>query len=119
MMILVGIGGALGAASRYLAGVWIARKTRSTFPYSTFYINIAGSFLLGIIIGLKLNQDISEWSWLLLGVGFCGAFTTFSTFGYEVIQLMITHQTRRAFVYIVATTAISIISSYIGIQVLI
>ncbi len=117
-MILVGIGGAVGAASRYLAGIWIGKKTGTKFPYSTLFINIAGSFLLGILTGMKLSQGIPEWCWLLLGVGFCGAFTTFSTFGYEAIQLFLSKQLKKAYLYITASTIICTISAYIGILII-
>ncbi|MEH7385582.1 fluoride efflux transporter CrcB [Bacillus sp. JJ1521] len=117
-MILVGIGGAVGAACRYLAGIWIGKKTGTTFPYPTLFINIAGSLLLGILTGLKLSLAIPEWSWLLLGVGFCGAFTTFSTFGYEAIQLFLSKQSKQAFLYIAASTIICTISAFIGILII-
>ncbi|MEH7381513.1 fluoride efflux transporter CrcB [Bacillus sp. JJ1533] len=118
-MILVGIGGAVGAASRYLAGIWIGKMTGTKFPYPTMFINIAGSFLLGILTGFRLTQSLAEWSWLLLGVGFCGAFTTFSTFGYEAIQLFLSKQSVKAYLYIAASTIICTIFAFIGIQIII
>ncbi|RFB18466.1 fluoride efflux transporter CrcB [Bacillus sp. HNG] len=118
MIILVGIGGAVGAASRYLAGIWIGKKTGNAFPYPTLYINIMGSFLLGILTGMNQIQILPKWCWLLLGVGFCGAFTTFSTFGYEAIQLFLSKQLKKAYLYIVASTIICTISAFIGILLL-
>lgn len=117
-MILVGIGGAVGAASRYLVGIWIGKKTGTKFPYPTLFINITGSFLLGILTGMMQSQAIPEWLWLLLGVGFCGAFTTFSTFGYEAIQLFLSKQSKQAYLYIAASTLICTISAFIGILII-
>ncbi|WP_099362526.1 fluoride efflux transporter CrcB [Fredinandcohnia onubensis] len=119
MIVLVGIGGAAGAACRYLAGIWIGKKSGSLFPYPTLFINISGSFLLGILTGLKLTHTIPEWRWLIFGVGFCGAFTTFSTFGYEAIQLFVTRQSKQAYFYILASTIICTISAYLGIKIII
>ncbi|MCC3355372.1 fluoride efflux transporter CrcB [Bacillus sp. REN16] len=117
MMLLAGIGGALGATSRYLVGIWIGKRTGTQFPYPTMFINIAGSFLLGILAGMKLNHSIPEWCWLLVGVGFCGAFTTFSTFGYEALQLLLSKKGKQAILYIVASTIFCTISAYIGIMI--
>ncbi|WP_010283592.1 fluoride efflux transporter CrcB [Bacillus timonensis] len=117
MIILVGVGGAVGAACRYLAGIWIGRKTGNSFPFPTFFINIMGSLLLGILTGLKITEHIPEWVWLMLGVGFCGAFTTFSTFGYEAIQLFLSGRSKKAYLYIVASTVICTISAFTGILI--
>ncbi|WP_449539244.1 fluoride efflux transporter CrcB [Ferdinandcohnia sp. Marseille-Q9671] len=114
MIILVGVGGAVGAASRYIAGIWIGKRMKGDFPYPTLFINILGSFLLGILVGVKQMNHIPEWVWLLIGIGFCGAFTTFSTFGYETIQLFLSEKWRQAFLYIFASTLICTISAFIG-----
>ncbi len=118
-MILVGIGGAAGAACRYLAGIWIGKITGNSFPYPTLFINISGSLLLGILTGLEIIHSIPEWTWLLFGVGFCGAFTTFSTFGYEAIQLFFSRQNKKAFVYITASAILCAVSSFAGIHIII
>lgn len=82
------IGGGLGALARYhLEGV-IARRQQSPFPLSTLTVNVSGSLLLGVLVGLALTDRLSE-SWLIWGgAGFLGAFTTFSTFTYETAQLI-------------------------------
>lgn len=88
MLFLVGIGGMLGALSRFLLSTWITSKASSRFPFATWIINISGSFCLGILAAYHLKNTIPEWTWLLLGTGFLGAFTTFSTFAYETILLL-------------------------------
>lgn len=81
--LLVFIGGGLGSVLRY----WIGRflnNTESGIPYGTFTVNILGSLLIGIILGLAARSDsLSTNQTLLLATGFCGGFTTFSTFAYE------------------------------------
>lgn len=88
--LLVGAGGFIGCNLRFLVGHWVAANFGSRFPFSTFFINIAGSFLLGVIGTLTADRLIPhpDECRLLLGVGFCGGFTTFSTFEFESQALL-------------------------------
>lgn len=81
--VLVIVGGFFGAVSRFGVSQWIDRRFFPVFPYGTLIVNLTGAFLLGIIIGADLS---TTWQ-LLLGIGFMGAFTTFSAFKLENIQL--------------------------------
>lgn len=83
-LLLVMAGSALGAPSRWLLDRWINRWNPWRFPLGTFVINVVGSFLLGVLVMLAARH--SHW-YALLGTGFCGGFTTFSTFNYENIRL--------------------------------
>ncbi|MFD1064029.1 fluoride efflux transporter CrcB [Winogradskyella litorisediminis] len=80
--LLVFLGGGIGSVLRYLIGKWL-NSSQTGIPYGTFLANIIGSFLIGIIIGLFIKQQLNEQQTLLLATGFCGGFTTFSTFAYE------------------------------------
>lgn len=81
-LLLVFVGGGFGSVLRYLIGKWL--NTPSGIPYGTFAANIIGSLLIGIILGLAARNDsLSQNQTLLLATGFCGGFTTFSTFAYE------------------------------------
>jgi CrcB protein len=84
-MLLVGAGGFLGANARYLLGLLATAHLGTRFPFATVFINVSGSFLLGLVGTLAAERWIPnpEPFRLLLGVGFLGAFTTFSTFEYE------------------------------------
>lgn len=114
MIWLIGIGGALGAAARYLIGLSITTKVLHTFPLQTWFVNISGSFLLGVLAKLYQLQLIDEWVWFALGVGFCGAYTTFSTFGYETIQLLLKRNYKIACLYVISSVLVGLISTYIG-----
>jgi CrcB protein len=84
----VGLGGFLGANARYLLGGWIAARLGPTFPYGTFVINGSGSFLVGLLIGALEGNVLSPTVRLAGAIGFVGAYTTFSTWTYETVQLV-------------------------------
>lgn len=116
MIWLIGLGGSLGAATRYLLGGYINNKNSKwrQFPLGTWIINITGSFILGVLAHLYLNHSINESLWLFAGVGFCGAYTTFSTFGYETITLLQNNKMKIAFVYILLSVLVGIVSAWVG-----
>ncbi|MEO3867649.1 fluoride efflux transporter CrcB [Nonomuraea sp. B12E4] len=82
-MLLVALGAAVGAPLRYLTDRLIQARHDSAFPWGTLAVNLTGSFLLGLLAGLPAD---AAWS-ALLGTGFCGALTTYSTFSYETLRL--------------------------------
>jgi CrcB protein len=86
--LLVAVFGAAGAVSRYAIDGWIARSTGGQFPWGTFVINIAGAFALGVVVALTTERLLPNPGWrVALGIGFLGAFTTFSTYAYETVRL--------------------------------
>lgn len=90
MIILLGVvaGGVLGAPSRYALDQWVSSRTKGFFPWGTFLINATGAFLLGLISGLALYHGLGHLPVAVVGTGFCGAYTTFSTFSYETVRLI-------------------------------
>ncbi|AHF08926.1 MULTISPECIES: fluoride efflux transporter CrcB [Dehalobacter] len=108
----VAMGGALGAVARYGLGIWISNKWTHDFPLHTFLINITGAFLLGFLNTLFLDKlTLSPEMRLAMTVGFLGAFTTFSTFGYETIMLLKDGNILTAGIY----TLVSIIIGFLGV----
>ena len=112
---LVGLGGAIGSILRYVS-VWLTSKYfQGTFPLATLLINILGSLLIGLFIGLLAkyfpeNQPLK----FLLIVGFCGGFTTFSSFASENYSLFQNGQQLLAYGYIVASVLLTIAAVGIG-----
>jgi len=81
--LLVFVGGGFGSVARYLLGKWL-NNLETAIPYGTMLSNVLGSLLIGIVLGyLAKTNTVSETTTLLLATGFCGGFTTFSTFAYE------------------------------------
>jgi CrcB protein len=87
-VLLVLLGGAVGAPLRYLADLAVQSRHDSVFPWGTFVVNIVGSFVLGSVAGAVYAGSAAPWVLTLVGTGFCGALTTFSTFGYETVRLV-------------------------------
>ncbi len=88
-ILIIGIGGFLGAVIRYSVAFWIGERWGRSFPLGTFIINVTGSFLIGLLMTLLTERFMVNPQWrLLLVVGFLGAYTTFSTFEYETGALL-------------------------------
>src|SRR5438270_6121644 len=90
-MLLLMLGGAIGTYARYALGRWINNQTWAQgFPYGTLVINVTGSFVLGVASVLILERLRPEYQYLylLVGTGFCGGYTTFSTFEWETFKLI-------------------------------
>ncbi len=103
----VALGGAIGSAVRYLIGS-INSKTTSVFPWKTLLINILGSFLIGLIAAAaEKKSGIDPNLILFLKTGFCGGFTTFSTFALETTTLIETGRTGSAFLYLFLSVTLS------------
>lgn len=83
----VAIAGAIGAPARFLLDAWVQHRTDRIFPWGTFVINTSGSLILGFVTGLVLYHGLPNTPRLLIGTGFCGAYTTFSTFTLESVRL--------------------------------
>jgi fluoride exporter len=88
--IWISVGAVLGANARYLLGVWAAERWGAAFPYGTLIINLTGSVILGVFLTFATQRALVDPRLrLLIAVGFCGSYTTFSTYTYESLTLML------------------------------
>ncbi|MFZ4414200.1 MAG: fluoride efflux transporter CrcB [Bacteroidales bacterium] len=115
MLFIVGSGGFFGSSARYLTQVMINKYFPSSFPYGTFSINVSGSLLIGIIFALSEKGNIlSPEVRMFLATGFCGGFTTFSTFSYEILQQLRDGEIFLASIYIFSSIIFGLLAAYAG-----
>ena len=119
-LLLVGLFGALGAASRWQICKWMPRP--EDFPMGTFAVNIIGCLFLGILTGMALTSDEIPQSWrtpLITGIttGFLGSFTTFSTFAVESLQLIEGSQWKFSILYLGGQIIIGLLLAWLGLYI--
>ena len=111
-LLLVALGGGLGSVCRYL----VSRMVESSFPWGTFVVNILGSLLIGLLVALVGKGIVSNEIKLLLVTGFCGGFTTFSTFANESFGMMKTGDVLLFAVYVGASVFVGIFAVWCGLK---
>jgi CrcB protein len=112
--LLVRVGGAVGAPARYLTDLWVQSRHDSKVPWGTFTVNVVGSLILGAVAGAGAAAGLSGWAVTLLGTGFCGALTTFSTFSYETVRLLDAGRWRTASLYVAASVIVGLAACALG-----
>lgn len=105
MLVAVVVGAMVGAPARYLTDLVIQSRHDSEVPWGTVTVNVAGSLVLGGIAGALTGRPGDDWLLLLVGTGFCGALTTFSTFSFETVRLLQTERPRAAAANVVVSLA--------------
>ena len=113
-LLLIGTGGFAGSVSRYLLTKFVATKWPMAFPWGTFSVNILGCLLIGIIMGLSFQSAMSTQTRLLLATGFCGGFTTFSTYSLEIFELYQRGEAGISLLYLFASIAAGFLSVWLG-----
>jgi CrcB protein len=114
---LVAIGGALGSLARFGVDQAMPPFDAATpsFPWSTFTVNLAGAFLLGLVLAVaEARRDRAVWLQFLVGVGFCGSFTTLSTVSVECVQMLDGPQRGLAAIYLAASFAGGVLTAWLG-----
>lgn len=112
--LFVGIGGFVGSVCRYLMGL-LPIETSQGFPVKTLLTNVIGAFVIGIIAAAAAkNSSLNPRMVLLLKTGFCGGFTTFSTFAYETGSMMEKGQTGLALLYVVLSAVLGVLAVFAG-----
>lgn len=113
--LVVALGGSFGAVARYALGGWVQTRLGTDFPYGTLVVNLTGCFLLGLFAVLALNLAWSEQWRSFVAIGFLGAYTTFSTFSYETLQLLAQGDRGRAFWNTAGSVGLGLLAGYLGI----
>jgi len=117
-LLLVGTGGFLGSISRFLVSKFMQSSIPSAFPYGTFAVNIAGCLLIGLIYGFSERSSLLSAGWkLFLAVGFCGGFTTFSTFANENLALLRDGEFLYFFIYTGLSVVLGIAATFSGVMI--
>jgi len=117
MLWYIAAGSAIGGVSRYLLGGFLQRQTGGTFPIGTLVINASGSFLLGLILRYAVETTtLTPEARAFLTIGFCGGYTTFSTFSYETVALMEDGQWPRAALYVALSVSLSVVAAFLNLK---
>ena len=117
-ILLVGTGGFIGSVSRFMASRFMQNYFPSAFPFGTFAVNITGCFLIGLIYGISERSSLLTSGWkLFLAVGFCGGFTTFSTFANENLALLRDGEFFNFVLYTGLSVFLGIAATFIGVLI--
>ncbi len=115
-ILLVGLGGGVGSIARYLCQKWFNEAYPHPFPWGTFVVNIIGCFLIGIIYAAsEKTTALSPQTRLFLATGFCGGFTTFSTFAFENMNLLRGGDITYFLLYTIGSIVLGIIGVFAGV----
>ncbi|RPE00153.1 fluoride efflux transporter CrcB [Aureibaculum marinum] len=113
-LLLVFMGGGFGSIARFLLSKYF-NSTTSGIPYGTFFANVLGSLLIGLILGLAVKNDtLTQNQTLFLATGFCGGFTTFSTFAYENHVFLKAGDFTSFFLYTIGSFALGFAAVFLG-----
>lgn len=113
-LLLIALGGAVGSVSRYGLGAFVQRLAHTGFPVGTLAVNVAGSFLVGVLAKAFMHAQTHPDLKAMLIVGFCGGFTTFSAFSLEVIALAQGGEWAKAAAYVAASLALCLFGAAVG-----
>jgi CrcB protein len=118
-LLLVAVGGGVGSIARYVCQKWVSENHVHPFPWGTFVVNLAGCFLIGVVYAAaEKTTFISPQIRLLLITGFCGGFTTFSTFAFENMNLLRSNDSLYFLTYAVASVVLGIGAVFAGIAII-
>lgn len=113
-LLLVFVGGALGASLRYVADRWVQARHRLRFPLGTLAVNLVGSFVLGVVAGGVAHAGWPDRVQAFVGTGLCGGLTTFSTFSVETVALLAGRLTIRAIGYVILSVGFGVALAAVG-----
>lgn len=116
-LLLIGTGGFIGSVSRYLLTKYVSLQWPASFPLGTFSINILGCLVIGVVMGFSFHSSLSTQTRLLLATGFCGGFTTFSTYSLEIFELYERGQSGLGFLYMAVSVITGLAAVWFGLWI--
>lgn len=117
LVLAVALGGMIGAPARFGLDRFVADRLESELPFGTFLVNVSGSFVLGLVTGLAMSAHLSGVLRAFVGTGFCGAYTTFSTWSYETVRLVEEGNAMEAFANVAFGLVVGLAAAGAGIAV--
>ena len=115
-LVLIALGGALGAVSRFLLGNAVSKAIGSALPYGTFVVNVIGCFAMGLLMTIIVDRELLPAAWrLFLCVGFLGGFTTFSSFAYEGLMLLNEGRLLAVLTYVGGSVGLGLVAAAAGV----
>lgn len=109
-LLLVFIGGGSGSMLRF----WLGKSLNQSFPNGTLLVNVIGAFLMGLVLALFQKELVGNPFRLLVAVGFCGGFTTFSSFAFEKLQLLQSENYSGFMTYLLLSISLGLLFAYLG-----
>jgi fluoride exporter len=117
LTLAVALAAASGAVLRYVVDQFLQHRTRGDFPYGTLLVNVAGSFVLGLVVGLSAHHGLDATPTIVIGAGFAGGFTTLSTWAWETLALAEAGELLEASLNIVGSIAAGLVAAGAGLAV--
>jgi fluoride exporter len=118
-LLLVGLGGGIGSMLRYVVSLLTFKNDNATFPWSTFIVNVIGCLIIGLLFSYFEKQELLQSNLKLLFItGFCGGFTTFSTFALENVQLIQSGNLTNAIIYSLSSVIVGISATIAGLYLI-
>lgn len=114
-VLLVAIGAAIGGVARYLIGGWLASLLGPDFPWGTVFVNVTGSFVIGVVLVLVQGGALPAGARPFVAVGILGGYTTFSTYSYETLELMTDGNYGVAVINVFVQLVLGLIGVYLGV----
>ena len=114
-VLLVAIGAAVGGVARYLIGGWLASLLGAGFPWGTVFVNVTGSFVIGVVLVLVQGGALPAGARPFVAVGILGGYTTFSTYSYETLELMTDGNYGVAVINVFVQLVLGLIGVYLGV----
>lgn len=113
----VALGGLVGAPARNIVDTWVSDRVAGDLPWGTAVVNVSGSVVLGVLTGLLLHHHVGPVPRALVATGFCGAYTTFSTFTYESMELIEDGRLAEAALNIFGSLAVGLLAAVAGLAI--